>query len=61
MKLVDKDILSQEEIDILLKETEDLDRDSSDDEVISEIEKDTLGKLKYNYGDCCNNLINFVK
>lgn len=41
-----KDMLSQEEIDLLLKGTDDIDNDEyAEDDVISEIEIDTLGEI----------------
>lgn len=42
---MDKDMLSQEEIDLLLKGTEDLGNDDAEERVITEIEKDTLGEI----------------
>jgi len=42
---MDKDMLSQEEIDLLLKGTEDLNDEYTKEQGISEIEKDTLGEI----------------
>ncbi|MCF6460535.1 flagellar motor switch phosphatase FliY [Clostridium sp. Cult3] len=40
-----KDMLSQEEIDSLLKGTEDINEDYVENDVVSEIEKDTIGEI----------------
>lgn len=42
---MDKDMLSQEEIDLLLKGTEDLGNENTNEQVITEIERDTLGEI----------------
>ncbi|HSH36600.1 MAG TPA: flagellar motor switch phosphatase FliY [Schnuerera sp.] len=42
---MDKDMLSQEEIDLLLNGTEDFDNEDEKDRVITDIEKDTLGEI----------------
>ncbi len=39
------DMLSQEEIDLLLKGTDDMDKDYEFDNIITEMEKDTLGEI----------------
>ena len=45
MMEMNKDMLSQEEIDLLLKGTNQIDEDYTSDKVITEIEKDTLGEI----------------
>lgn len=40
-----KDMLSQEEIDSLLKGTEDINEDYVENDIVSEIEKDTIGEI----------------
>lgn len=42
---MDKDMLSQGEIDLLLNGTEDFDNEDEKDRVITDIEKDTLGEI----------------
>ena len=54
------DLLSQEEIDALLKGDEDKDNNSLN-ESLTEQEIDALGEIgKYKYGYCCNHLIHFT-
>ena len=42
---MNNDMLSQEEIDLLLKGTENTDNEGISDEKITDIEKDTLGEI----------------
>lgn len=45
MKIMNSDMLSQEEIDLLLRGTESSNYSGNDDETITDIEKDTLGEI----------------
>ncbi len=40
-----KDMLSQEEIDSLLKGTENTNTDHDEDDIVTDIEKDTIGEI----------------